>query len=153
MNWPLTNIWEKAISILTGNLNSGGSYLITTVHGNDLVELKTMIWLKVAFMYKFFFFFFPCGVKLDAYLLHTSRGRVDISDILTPTWDRDIYVSVISWCCAPSMIQYAKIQKKLQNRVWMCQLYLIRNAQNFMKNKIINRFEIGLQVIIDNHSE
>ena len=27
----MANIWEKAISILVGNLNSGLSYLITTV--------------------------------------------------------------------------------------------------------------------------
>ena len=27
----MTNIWEKAILILAGNLNSGLSYLITTV--------------------------------------------------------------------------------------------------------------------------
>ena len=27
----MANIWEKAISILEGNLNSGVSYLITTV--------------------------------------------------------------------------------------------------------------------------
>ena len=27
----MVNIWEKAISILVGNLNSGRSYLITTV--------------------------------------------------------------------------------------------------------------------------
>ena len=27
----MANIWEKAISILAGNLNSGLSYLITTV--------------------------------------------------------------------------------------------------------------------------
>ena len=27
----MANIWEKAISILVGNLNSGPSYLITTV--------------------------------------------------------------------------------------------------------------------------
>ena len=36
---------------------------------------------------------------------------------------------------------------------WKCQLYLIKNAQKFMKNKIIIRFEIGLKVIIDNRSE
>ena len=30
----MTNIWEKAISILVGNLNSGCSYLIATVNKN-----------------------------------------------------------------------------------------------------------------------
>jgi hypothetical protein len=29
----MANIWEKAISILAGNLNSGRSYLITPVRG------------------------------------------------------------------------------------------------------------------------
>ena len=56
-----------------------------------------MICLKVAFTkIKIFFCFVSDEVKLDAELLQTSRGRVDISDILTPTWDRDIYVSVVS---------------------------------------------------------
>ena len=32
----MTNIWEKAISILAGNLNSGRSYLITAVPGPAL---------------------------------------------------------------------------------------------------------------------
>ena len=36
----MTNIWEKAILNLAGNLNSGGSYLITTVHGNDKILIK-----------------------------------------------------------------------------------------------------------------
>ena len=30
----MASIWEKAISILAGNLNSGRSYLITTVYSH-----------------------------------------------------------------------------------------------------------------------
>jgi hypothetical protein len=36
----MASIWEKAISILAGNLNSGHSYLITTVHLESELELK-----------------------------------------------------------------------------------------------------------------
>ena len=32
----MANIWEKAISILSGNLNLGNSYLITTVPDKDI---------------------------------------------------------------------------------------------------------------------
>ena len=32
----MANIWEKAISVLAGNLNFGCSYLITTVFNGDL---------------------------------------------------------------------------------------------------------------------
>ena len=36
----MANIWEKAISILAGNLNSGLSYLITTVNMGNAFGLK-----------------------------------------------------------------------------------------------------------------
>ena len=37
----MANIWEKAISILAGNLNSGCSYLITTVD-----QVEKILYLK-----------------------------------------------------------------------------------------------------------
>ena len=36
----MATIWERAISILAGNLNSGHSYLITAVHLESELELK-----------------------------------------------------------------------------------------------------------------
>ena len=38
----MANIWEKGISILAGNLNSGCSYLITAVF---YAKLLWMIWI------------------------------------------------------------------------------------------------------------
>ena len=37
----MANIWEKAISILAGNLNSGLSYLFTTVHKIMQTQFQT----------------------------------------------------------------------------------------------------------------
>jgi hypothetical protein len=36
----MANIWEKAISILAGSLNSGRIYLIKTVHYDKTVESR-----------------------------------------------------------------------------------------------------------------
>ena len=48
----MPNIREKAISILAGNLNLGGSYLITTVTSGTLFILKKMaslgVWKEMA---------------------------------------------------------------------------------------------------------
>ena len=41
----MTNIWEKAFSILSGSLNSGLSYLTTTVLG-DIFSSFTKIWIS-----------------------------------------------------------------------------------------------------------
>ena len=40
----MANIWEKAISVLAGNLNSGLSYLITTVLFMKNVSPNARIW-------------------------------------------------------------------------------------------------------------
>ena len=41
----MANNWEKAISILAGNLNSGLSYLITTVKWNSDKKFKSKKYL------------------------------------------------------------------------------------------------------------
>ena len=43
----MTSIWEKAISILAGNLNSGRSYLITAV-----IETKDLLGLCYSLLKK-----------------------------------------------------------------------------------------------------
>ena len=54
----MASIWEKAISILAGNLNLGHSYLITAV--TECYSLKGKIQKKV-FKYNLFRRFFDCS--------------------------------------------------------------------------------------------
>ena len=42
----MASIWEKAISILAGNLNSGRSYLIRAVRTTDIV-FNLEVWYDV----------------------------------------------------------------------------------------------------------
>ena len=104
----MANIWEKAITILAGDLNSGLSYLITAV------QKKSLIWSKNAnFKLKFYFCFLFQALErfspeerdcyqeneIDLLYLPKSHGyRYEMSNCLFEA----AYEQILEQCrCAP----------------------------------------------------
>ena len=73
----MASIWEKAISILAGNLNSGRSYLITTVNLLFGMDFTFFFWVNSgqSFLHNqlsYFFIVVLLNFFLQVYCVHTN---------------------------------------------------------------------------------